>query len=237
MNYLANKEAFPVFVKTKLSFVFHFRDNIIQHIGILDSNGVICDTPVPTNLNITVSKDNNRDSALIELLKSERFEICSSIIVYCTRREDCERIAGVIRTSLQYSFLPSGSTKRKLTNSIAEPYHAGLATSRRNSIQKKFMAGNLRIVVATVAFGMGINKADIRAVIHYNMPKSFESYVQEIGRAGRDGKIAYCHVFLDSKGSDQYELQRHIYGNSIDRHVIRKLLQKIFLPCACGDKR
>ena len=88
---------------------------------------------------------------------------------------------------------------------------------------------------------MGINKSDIRAIIHYNMPSNFESYVQEVGRAGRDNKTANCHLFLDSKGSDLCELKRHIFANSIDRHVIRKLLQMVFIPCSCnkslnGDK-
>ena len=64
-------------------------------------------------------------------------------------------------------------------------------------MQNAFMSGRLRVVVATVAFGMGLDKSDVRGIIHYNMPKSFESYVQEIGRAGRDREPAQCHVFLD----------------------------------------
>lgn len=93
--------------------------------------------------------------------------------------------------------------------------------------------GQLRIVVATVAFGMGINKSDIRAVIHYNMPRNFESYVQEVGRSGRDGLPAHCHLFLDSDGGDLNELRRHIYADSVDRYIIRKLLQRVFVPCKC----
>lgn len=80
---------------------------------------------------------------------------------------------------------------------------------------------------------MGINKSDIRCVIHYNMPSNFESYVQEVGRAGRDGLPARCHLFLESRGTDENQLRRHIYATSVERHVIRKLLQKIFVPCSC----
>lgn len=92
------------------------------------------------------------------------------------------------------------SKKRKRgIRAIVEPYHAGLPASKRKSVQNAFMRGDLKIVVATIAFGMGINKADIRAVIHYNMPNNFERYVQEVGRAGRDGDRSHCHLFLDSR--------------------------------------
>lgn len=80
---------------------------------------------------------------------------------------------------------------------IAEAYHAGMTAHKRKIVQKEFMSGKIKIVVATVAFGMGINKLDIRAIIHYNMPGTFEGYVQEIGRSGRDNITAHCHLFLN----------------------------------------
>lgn len=91
--------------------------------------------------------------------------------------------------------------RKRAPRSNIEPYHAGMPASRRKTIQNAFMRGDLKIVVATIAFGMGINKADIRAVIHYNMPNNFERYVQEVGRAGRDGKSSHCHLFLDARVS------------------------------------
>ncbi|XP_017875083.1 ATP-dependent DNA helicase Q4 isoform X2 [Ceratina calcarata] len=212
-------------------------ESIVSHLGIHDGMaGVISDIPMPRNLLLTVSKDENRDRALVNLLLSERFKECDSVIVYCTRREECVRIAGLLRTSLQNTNNYENS-KSKLS-SIAEAYHAGLSAYRRKTVQKAFMNGQTRIVVATVAFGMGLNKPDIRAVIHYNMPGTFEGYVQEVGRAGRDGLPAHCHLFLNpTEDKDKWELRRHIYANGVDRHMIRRLLQKVFIPCSCGKLR
>ncbi|XP_032520445.2 ATP-dependent DNA helicase Q4 [Danaus plexippus] len=211
--------------------------SVINHINVPDGvKGVLTNPALPDNLFLSISFEKDKDRALVSLLASEGINSFSSIIVYCIRRNECERIAAVIRSCL---FQPGKinmekeNKKRKRMSYIAEAYHAGMSAAQRKKIQKHFMDGTLKIIVATVAFGMGINKSDIRCIIHYNMPPSFESYVQEVGRAGRDGKPAFCHVFMNNKNDDKDELLKHIYANSIDRPVIRRLLQKIFIPCKC----
>src|SRR5205085_2835835 len=99
-------------------------------------------------------------------------------IVYVTLQRTAERVANL----LARNGLP------------ARPYHAGLPSEERTAIQDWFMEGSDTIVVATIAFGMGIDKENIRAVYHYNLPKSLESYAQEIGRAGRDGRPSLCRL-------------------------------------------
>ncbi|XP_034748454.1 ATP-dependent DNA helicase Q4 [Etheostoma cragini] len=231
--------------------------DIARHLDITDEDGIaVRSAAVPPNLHLSVSMDREKDQALVSLLKGDRFGCLDSIIVYCTRREETTRVAALLRTCLQGVLVkenkhtnssrriqnnPLGQKKKELARKKirkplkwqAESYHAGLSASERRRVQNNFMCGELRIVVATVAFGMGLDKSDVRGIIHYNMPKSFESYVQEIGRAGRDGDPAHCHLFLDPEGADLHELRRHIYADTVDYYTVKKLVQKVFPPCKC----
>ncbi|XP_069114414.1 ATP-dependent DNA helicase Q4-like [Argopecten irradians] len=216
--------------------------DVAKHIGIEDcEDAVIRGPPVPRNLFLSVSRDEDRDQSLIGMLQGERFSECESIIIYCTRREQTERLATLIRTCLKeeksQDWEDSQSKKKggrkKYAFWDAESYHAGLSPAQRKRVQNAFMSGRLRVVVATVAFGMGLDKSNVRGIIHYNLPKSFESYVQEIGRAGRDGQDSHCHLFLDAEGKDLCELRRHTYANTVDYRTLKKFLQYIFIPCHC----
>ncbi|XP_056154015.1 ATP-dependent DNA helicase Q4 [Lampris incognitus] len=231
--------------------------DIARHLDIRDQDGIsVRSAAVPPNLQLSVSMDREKDQALVSLLKGDRFGCLDSIIVYCTRREETARVAALLRTCLQGVVLrenshsntsgktqsnPVGQKKKEMARKKirkplkwqAESYHAGLSASERRRVQNNFMCGELRVVVATVAFGMGLDKSDVRGIVHYNMPKSFESYVQEIGRAGRDGDPAHCHLFLDPEGGDLHELRRHIYSDTVDYYTVKRLVQKVFPPCKC----
>ncbi len=104
----------------------------------------------------------------------------------------------------------------------ARPYHAGMHKEDRTSVQDWFMASDSAIVVATIAFGMGIDKSDIRYVYHYNLPKTLENYSQEIGRAGRDGEPSICEVIAYSP--DIIVLENFVYGDTPEPQAIEQLI-------------
>ncbi|WP_250460156.1 RecQ family ATP-dependent DNA helicase [Microbulbifer litoralis] len=123
-------------------------------------------------------------------------------IVYVTLQQTAETVAGQLAAA----------------GVRATAYHAGMKPEQRERVQNAFMAGEISAVVATIAFGMGIDKADIRAVYHYNLPKSLENYMQEIGRAGRDGKAARCELLACA--DDRRVLENFTYGDTpINEHL------------------
>ncbi len=149
------------------------------------------------NLTLEVRPGNNRLAQVRQFLKKYKDE---SGIIYCLSRKSCEKLAEKL-SSLGFS---------------AAAYHAGLEHRLRESVQEQFIKDELKIVCATIAFGMGIDKSNVRFVIHYNMPKNIEGYYQEIGRAGRDGIDA--HALLFHSYADMIQL-RNFAGDSGNSEV------------------
>jgi ATP-dependent DNA helicase RecQ len=115
----------------------------------------------------------------------------------------------------------------------ADAYHAGMTAELRETVQNRFMTADDRVVVATIAFGMGIDKSDIRAVYHYNLPKSLENYAQEIGRAGRDGAPSHCEILAAAE--DLTVLENFTYGDTPTPEALRDLLKGLLAGRTAGD--
>lgn len=148
----------------------------------------------------------NRTDRLLELIQSRN---AGSTIVYVTLQRTAESVAELL----------------KAAGLDAKAYHAGMDSEQRHSIQDWFMNHSNAIVVATIAFGMGIDKSDIRYVYHLNPPKSIESYSQEIGRAGRDGRVSICQLLLVP--NDRIQLENFVYGDTPTRAGLQGLVESI----------
>jgi ATP-dependent DNA helicase RecQ len=158
-------------------------------------------------LQVTPCKSSERMQLLQQRLLQQAPD--TATIVYVTLQNTAEQVAEALTAS----------------GLSAAHYHAGLKDEERERVQNNFMRGETNIVVATIAFGMGIDKSNIRAVYHYNLPKSIENYVQEIGRAGRDGLSSQCELFACT--DDLRVLENFIYGDTPARESLRALLQEL----------
>jgi ATP-dependent DNA helicase RecQ len=158
------------------------------------------------SIHITPAPAQDRLALLAQKLKQDR---PFPAIVYVTLQQTAEQVA---------TYLGKAGFN-------ARAYHAGLPDEHRSEVQDKFMSGGVDIIVATIAFGMGIDKADIRGVYHYNLPKSIENYQQEIGRAGRDGQGSHCELLACA--DDLVVLENFVFGDTPTPAALRQVVDHL----------
>ncbi|XP_066993221.2 recQ-like DNA helicase Blm isoform X2 [Anabrus simplex] len=168
------------------------RIDILHQLGMKTPKWFLCSFNRP-NLKYSVLPKKSKlvVKDIVKLIKAKYSR--DSGIVYCLSRKDCEDVAAIL----------------KQDGIKASAYHAGLTDTQRTKVQSDWISNKFKVVCATIAFGMGIDKPDVRFVIHYTLPKSIEGYYQESGRAGRDGKLADCIL----------------YYSYADMHRIRKMIE------------
>ena len=172
------------------------RFDILNQLNIPDAKVFIGSFDRP-NLSLDVRRGMDsyeKRNAILHFLASHQGE---PGIIYCLSKKNAESVAAFLRVH----------------HVDAAVYHAGLSLLERNRAQEDFLNDKVQVVCATIAFGMGINKGNVRFVIHYNLPKSIENYYQEIGRAGRDGGEGVCIAFYDYKDIDYKGKIALVIGN------------------------
>jgi ATP-dependent DNA helicase RecQ len=182
------------------------RTDILRSLGIEDATQFKSSFNRPNLYYEVRPKTKDVDRQIIKFIKLHSGK---SGIVYCLSRKKVEELAAVLQA-----------------NDIkAEPYHAGLESAKRSQTQDDFLMEKIDVIVATIAFGMGIDKPDVRFVIHYDIPKSLEGYYQETGRAGRDGGEGICIAFYAQR--DLKKLEKFMEGKPVaEQDIGRQLLQE-----------